>query len=215
LSTADSGETGRSAASAPENAAWASLEIPLPMRSLFDFLSNTERLFRLNPHLEIEAWQRIPDQAGARVYRLSALNETNGCRSEVSIRAEPLGETSGYILHYDGGLKRSTELRIAPAVGGSLLTITDHYHPVSSDSDQRLHEVDRSLISWAGAIRRHLKGQVRFGGFPGYLWWTEGFMLGMTPRQRRIVRMITWVSVLEFVVFVLVALIFWAESLSS
>ena len=212
MSAGDSGDAGRSTVSAPDNAAWASLEIPLSKRSLFDFLSNPERLFRLNPHLEIEGWQRLPDQAGARLYRLSALNETNGRRSEVSLRAEPLGENSGYILHYASGLKRSTELRIAPAADGSLLTITDHYHPVSSDSDERLGEVDRSLVAWAGAIRHHLKGQARCGGFPGYVWWTERFMLGMTPRQRRIVRMITWVSVLEFVVFLLVALIYVLES---
>ena len=52
----------------------------------------------------------------------------------------------------------------------------------------------------------------RFGALPGYRWWTERFRLGMTPRQRRIVRMIVWVSVLEFVVFLFVALIFWLET---
>jgi hypothetical protein len=33
----------------------------------------------------------------------------------------------------------------------------------------------------------------------------------MAPRQRRIVRMIVWISVLEFVVFLFVAAIFWLE----
>ena len=199
----------------PENAAWASAELPLPQQPLFDFLSNTERLFRLNPHLEIDAWNQQPNQAGTRIYRLNALNETNGCRSEVSIRAVPLGDGSGYILEYDRGLKRATELRIAPAPGGSLLTITDHYHPVSDDSDERLKEVDRSLVPWATAIRDHLKRLARFGKLPGYRWWAERLMLGMPPRQRRIVRMIVWVSVLEFVVFLFVALIFWLESQPS
>lgn len=212
MSAEHPGEGAGSSAQVPENAAWASVEIPLPPQALFAFLSDAERLFRLNPYLEIEAWRRQSGQGAVGIYRLSALNETNGCRSEVSLRAAALAESSGYILEYDGGLKRSTELRIAPAPGGSLLTITDHYHPVSSGSDERLKEVDRSLISWAGAVRRHLRGLARFGGLPGYRWWTERIMLGMLPRQRRIVRMIAWVSVLEFVVFLFVALIYVLES---
>lgn len=196
----------------PENAAWASAEVALPPQRLYDFLSDTERLFRLNPHLEIEAWLPQDDQAGTRTYRWSGLNESNGCRSEVCIRAEALVDNAGCMLLYDSGLKRATEFRIAPAAGGSLLTVTDHYHPVANDSDERLKEVDRSLVPWLGAIRSHLRGLARFGGVPGYRWWAERIMLGMVPRQRRIVRMITWVSVLEFAVFVLVALIFWAES---
>lgn len=215
MSREDPGEATRPSAPVPDNAAWASVEIPLSPQSLFDFLSNTERLFRLNPHLDIETWHRQPDQAASRSYRLRFLNETNGCRGEVSIRAMALAGNAGHILDYEGGLKRATELRIAPAAGGSLLTITDHYHPVSGETDGRLKEVDRSLIPWAAAIRRHLNGRKRFGGLPVYLWWTEGFMLGMFPRQRRIVRMIVWVSLLEFVVFLFVALIFWLESRPS
>jgi hypothetical protein len=215
VSSEHRGDAAGSSAPVPEDAAWASVEIPLPPRPLFDFLSNAERLFRLNPHLEIGAWHHHTDQAPARNYRLDALNETNGCRSEVSIRVAPLSEYTGYILEYDAGLKRSTELRIAPVVGGSLLTITDHYRPVADEPDQRMKEVDRSLVPWLAAIRSHLTGLARFGGVPGYRWWTERIMLGMVPRQRRIVRMIVWVSVLEFVVFLFVALIFWLESRPS
>ncbi len=202
-------ETAPKAGQTPENAAWATARIPLPPHQLFAFLSDIERLFRLNPHLEIADWREEPD---AHSYRLSALNETNGYRSEISLRTEAVRDNSGYRLVYDSGLKRSTEFRIEPTSGGSLLTITEHYHPVRDETDERLKEVDRSLVPWAAAIRRHLGGTARFGGVPGYRWWTERFMLGMTPRQRRIVRMIVWVSVLEFVVFLFVALIFWLET---
>lgn len=208
-------ETAPEAGQAPENAAWAAARIPLPPHQLFAFLSDIERLFRLNPHLEIADWREEP---GAHSYRLSALNETNGYRGEISLRAEAVREhtlwgiNSGYRLMYDRGLKQSTEFRIEPTSGGSLLTITEHYHPVRDEADERLKEVDRSLVPWVAAIRRHLSGTARFGGVPGYRWWTERFMLGMTPRQRRIVRMIVWVSVLEFVVFLFVALIFWLET---
>lgn len=216
--TSLSQETAPVAGQAPENAAWAAARIPLPPHKLFAFLLDIERLLRLNPHLEIADWREEPGAPDALSYRLSALNETNGFRSEISVRAETVRENtlwginSGYRLVYDSGLKRSTELRIESAAGGSQLTITEHYHPVQDETDERLKQVDRSLVPWVAAIRRHLSGTARFGGVPGYRWWTERFMLGMTPRQRRIVRMIIWVSVLEFVVFLFVALIFWLET---
>jgi len=75
--------------------------------------------------------------------------------------------------------------------------------------------VDRSLIPWVNAIRRHLLDRKRWGWLPGWRWWHEGFMAGMAPRQRRIVRMIIWISVLEFVVFLFVAAIFWLERQGS
>jgi len=215
--SADSADTASAVEGRPSaNAAWAKVEIPVPAQQLLAFVSNLERLFRLNPHLEIEAWHQQSDQADAPVYQLNAVNQTNACRVEVSIRAVPVGGVaSGFDLVYDRGLKRLTELRVETLGDGSLLTITEHYHPVADESDQRLNEVDRSLVHWLAAIRSHLRGSARFGGLPGYRWWTERVMLGMAPRQRRIVRMIVWVSVLEFVVFVLVALIFWAESGAS
>jgi hypothetical protein len=33
-------------------------------------------------------------------------------------------------------------------------------------------------------------------------WWHEGVMLSMAPRNRRIVRLIVWLSAIEFVVFI-------------
>jgi hypothetical protein len=215
VSSEPTGETEEAAVPTPENAAWAAVQIPLPGQQLLVFLSDIERLFRLNPHLEIAAWRKEPQGPGTHNYWLSALNEMNGCRSEVAIQSSSLGESTGYILAYDRGLKQSTELRIEAAAGGSLLTITERYHPVLDETDERLKEVDRSLIPWTAAIRRHLKGLARFGGLPGYRWWTESFMLGLPPRQRRIVRMTVWVSALEFVVFLCVALIFWLETRTS
>lgn len=41
--------------------------------------------------------------------------------------------------------------------------------------------------------------------------WAGRFVLGMRPRQRRIARMIVWISLLEFVVFLFVAAIFRLE----
>lgn len=195
-----------------DNSAWASVPLPLPARQLSEFLADFERLFRLNPHLEIEAWRRESGPAAVTIHKLTALNQLNGCRGAVSIRVVPIEEGSGYRLEYDCGLKRATELRVEAQGRGSLLTVTEYYHPLADESDERFKQVDRSLVPWVAAIRGHLRGIARFGGVPGYRWWSERVMLGMPPRQRRLVRMIVWASVLEFVVFLFVALIFWLET---
>jgi hypothetical protein len=72
--------------------------------------------------------------------------------------------------------------------------------------------VDRSLVPWLAAIRGHIAGLARYGWLPGYRWWAGRFMPGMPPRQRRMVRMIVWISLLEFVVFLFVAAVFWLET---
>lgn len=192
----------------PENAAWVKAEIPLSAQDGFLFLLDVERLFRLNPHLVISDWHQEPGVR--RSCRLSALNETNGCRFEVTMDVEAVAE-QGIRLVYDRGLKASTEFRIAPAGRGSSLTITEHYHPPGDQDDERLKEVDRSLVPWLAAIRAHLAGLARYGWLPGYRWWVGRFLPGMPPQQRRIARMIIWVSLLEFVVFLFVAAIFWLE----
>ena len=206
--TAD-GESDSAEQPAPGNAAWAKADIPLSPQDTFLFLSDIERLFRLNPHLDISGWHEQPGTP--RRCKLSALNETNGCRYDVRMRMEDVRENESIKLVYDRGLKASTEFRVEPACGGSSLTITDHYHPVKDQNDERLKEVDRSLVPWLAAIRGHIAGLARYGWLPGYRWWAGHFMLGMPPRQRRIVRMIVWVSLLEFVVFLFVAAIFWLE----
>lgn len=204
-----------SAVQDPDNSAWASVPLPLPARQLSEFLADFERLFRLNPHLEIEAWRQEPGHAEVTIHKLTALNQLNGCRGVVSMRAVPIEEGSGYRLVYDRGLKRATELRVEARGRGSLLTVTEYYHPLPDETDERFKQVDRSLVPWIAAIRGHLRGIARFGGVPGYRWWSERVMLGMPPKQRRLVRMIVWASVLEFGVFLFVALIFWLEARPS
>lgn len=192
---------------AHEDCARAETSIPIGADALFEFISDIERLFRLNPHLAIEAWQRKPDGMG-----FAALNETTGVRTETAVGVEVDGKKRTIVLRYAGGLKQATTLAIEDGDGhGCRLVVTEHYPVIVDTQDPRVAEVDRSLIPWVNAIRRHLLGRKSWGWLPGWRWWNEHFLPGMAPRQRRIVRMIIWISVLEFVVFLLVAAIFWAE----
>lgn len=192
---------------AREDRARAETHIPLDADAMFEFVSDIERLLRLNPHLDIETWQRLPDGM-----RLAAQNETTGRRIETTVRIETTAATRGIVLTYSEGLKRATTLVVDSGdAHGCRLVVTEHYPVIEDAQDPRVAEVDRSLISWVAAIRSHLLGRQRWGWLPGYRWWTGRFMPGMPPRQRRIVRMIVWLSLLEFVVFLFVAAIFWLE----
>lgn len=196
---------------AQEDLARAETQVPIDVDAMFEFVSNIERLLRLNPHLDIEAWQRVPDGM-----RLAAQNETTGRRIETAVHVETMPATHSIVLSYADGLKRATTLVVESGDGhGCRLVVIEHYPVIEDAQDPRVAEVDRSLIPWVNAIRRHLIERKRWGWLPGWRWWHEGFMAGMAPRQRRIVRMIIWISVLEFVVFLFVAAIFWLERQGS
>lgn len=185
----------------------AETAVPISADAVFEFIADIERLLRLNPHLEIDTWQRMPDGM-----RFAALNETTGRRIETVVRVETVGEKRSIVLSYADGLKQATTLMVEDGDGhGCRLVVIERYPAIEDAQDPRVAEVDRSLIPWVNAIRRHLLGRRRWGWLPGWRWWHEQFLPGMAPRQRRIVRMIIWISVLEFAVFLLVAAIFWVE----
>jgi hypothetical protein len=196
---------------AKEDRARVETTVPIAADALFEFISDIERLFRLNPHLEIETWQHMPDDM-----RFAALNETTGGRIETVVHVETDRDKRTIVLSYADGLKQATTLRVEDGDGhGCRLVVTEHYPVIEDAQDPRVAQVDRSLIPWINAIRRHLLGRQRWGWLPGWRWWNEHFLPGMPPRQRRIVRMILWISVLEFVMFLLIAAVFWAEQRGS
>jgi len=205
LSGQPASTTGTDAAQ--EDCARAETALPIGADAVFEFVADIERLLRLNPHLEIETWQHLPDGL-----RFAALNETTGRRIETAVRIETTRTTRSIVLSYADGIKRATTLVVENGDGRSCrLVLTEHYPVIEDARDPRVAEVDRSLIPWLNAIRRHLLARRRWGWMPGWRWWHEQFLPGMAPRQRRIVRMIIWIGVLEFVVFLFVAAIFWLE----
>lgn len=197
--------------SAQEDRVRAETHVPIGADAMFEFIVDIERLLRLNPLLDIASWQRLPDGM-----RFAAQNETTGRRIETAVRVETARSLRTIVLHYADGLKQATTLTVEDGDDdGCRLIVTEHYPLIADAQDPRVADVDRSLIPWVAAIRRHLLGRKRWGWLPGWRWWHEKFLPGMPPRQRRIVRMLVWVSVLEFVVFLFVAAIFWAERQSG
>lgn len=198
---------------AADNAAWVTVEVPLAPAHAFEFVTRLERLLRLNPHLQVEAWSEEPGPfAPGKRWRLKALNEMNGLRYEVALTLEELEPGRRFLASWDCGLKRALEVGVAPHGAGATLTLKEHYHsPEGPQREERLKEVDASLTPWGVALRRHLIARRRWGWLPFYRPLRERFWLAMTPLQRRIGRLLIWITVLEFAVFLLVVGVFWAE----
>lgn len=187
------------------DAAWVKLALPLSVRALNDFLQDVERLLRINPCLEFDRLIRSPDGT----LMVAGKNESNDQCFDFRVALVPRLAGDGFVLSYDGGIKRESRFEIAPESGGSLLTITEVYDtPKTEDQERRLQEVDRSLVAWASALRKHLLRRQRWGSIPGYAWLVERFWLGMPPRQRRVAWLIIWTTALEFIAFIAVLAVF-------
>ncbi len=187
---------------------WVTVEFPLSPPALREFLADTERLFRLHPHLEISAWEA---QAGGG-FLLTAKNEASSSGMRTSVQRRDEQPAAGFTLAYDAGLKRDTVFRLAPFASCTQLTVTEHYQPLSGPNDARRTEVDTTLTSWIVTLRQHLAARQQWGRLPGWRWWNERFLLRIAPRQRRIVRLLVWISAAEFLVFLVAVLVLRAAS---
>ena len=204
---------------AHRDSAWIAIDTPLTASQLFEFATDAERLFRLNPYLEIQTWET--DRNGlveGGCVRFKYLNEMSGVARELTLTVSGFKPGVGYTLNYSEGLKRATEVCVEPGDNGARLLLKDWYDAVAEnpaatleERETRLKEVDRSLTPWGVAIRKHILGRVRWGWLPLYRACLERFWLGMPPRNRRVSRLIIWVTALEFVVFLLVFSIYWIE----
>lgn len=181
---------------AAEDLARAETLLPLAPDEVFEFLSRIELAFRLNPLLAIDRW--TPAEWG---FRYEGMNESNWQRAAISVQVAFMPAERRICLTYDSGLKRGTELSIEPAPEGGRLVVVERYPRIEDPDDPRVAEVDKSLVPWVAALRRHLLARRRWGWLPGWAWWQERFLPALKPAQRRIVRLLVWTTVLEFALF--------------
>ncbi len=199
-----------------EDFALISVELPLSTGELYAFIQNIERLFRLNPHLEIKSWQEdAPGKifAGKQI-RVDCMNEMNGQTQSLTLRVSDVQPEVSFTLNYDSGLKKATIFTVQSVASASSKLVVKELYPdeiSTAEKEKRLNEVDNSLLPWGAAIHRYFKRKSRWRWLPFHSWLQNSVWLGMTPRHRRISRMIIWVTVLEFVVFIFVFNIYWLE----
>lgn len=180
----------------PRHRAWVTLATPWTPDALWIFLQDPERLCRINPYWHIMDWSRADD--GRHCLRIR--NEWSGETSTWTCRITRAEEEKTISITYDDGPKLFTRGMVQPGAGGKAVLLLEEYYrfPLEQGSSG----VDHTLIPWGGAIHRHLVGMTRWGWLPGYRWYVNRIHLTMPPVERRMVRLLALVSLLEFVVFV-------------
>ncbi len=192
----------------PRDASWVIVDTPLSLPALRGFCADIERLFRINPYLELKLWRCT----GTDSHHASFRNLSNQQMVEIDLRIERESD-DGFTLIYSKGIKARTRFVLEPAAGGSRLVITDDYAGLPpAEREQRLDEVDKSLTAWGWALHEYLRREQRWGRFPPWRWYMRRVWLPMTPRARRITYMLVLVTAAELVLVLLVATIYWVET---
>ncbi len=190
-----------------EDAAWVTIETSYSAADLRAFLDDVERLYRINNLLVFEEWSRI----GENRYRLRVENLSNDRLLESDLEVE--SDADGITVRYAKGLRTSTSFRVVPGAGDHAnLIVTDDYAGTSlAEREERIVEVDKSLIPWGIDIHRYLRRWKRWSWLPGWKLYMRRLWQPMKPMSRRIAFMLWMVTAAEFVVFLLIFAIFWLE----
>jgi len=179
------------------DAAWVKIESNLSADDLLEFISDLERVYRINSFMEFEIWQQE---------YFKALNLSNNKTIDTKFKVQKLSD--GLLVTYSSLLKTSTCFQVEPAANGSLLVITDDYSATSEEERKtRMDEVDQSLVQWGNDLHRYLKNWQRWSRFAPWRWYMSRVWLSMKPSGRRIVRWIILITLAEFVAFLFVFLI--------
>ncbi len=191
-----------------EDSAWASVVVPLSKADMLKLSHDPVRLLRINPMLYYSKLQ----QTGENQFVMQARNTSQEEDFEVDtgFSAELLED--GVRLVYDRGLKSSTVVRVEDDEQGTKITITEDYSGSSkAEREQRLHEVDKSLLAWARAIQEYAIGWKRWSWCAPWRWYIRKVWHGMNPSARRISYMLIWITFAEIVAFFMIFIIFWFE----
>ncbi len=183
--------------------AWVAVPAPQSPEALVALLHDIGAILRVNPFLTFSVWRQI----GPVRFHAEFDNESNGQKVAVDIEVEP-GPGQGLTLRYASGLKKRTLFAVEPFGTGSRLVIVDDYESVpEAEREQRLAEVDKSLLAWGNALRKYFLRLNRWSWLPGWRWYLRRVWVPMKPSARRIVWLIWIVSLLEFAFFLFLILI--------
>lgn len=194
-----------------QDAAWVAIATPLSPDQLVSFCQDVERLLRINPFLEFESWRQTE---GGFHWRGRNISQQPAIEFDLTLRVTPLKD--GLRIDYEGGLKRSTTIRVEAeeSGSGSRLTIVDDYSGVSPEEQAtRINEVDRSLTTWGQDLWRYLQRWHRWSRIAPWRWYMQRVWQPMKPSARRITYMLLWITLVEIALIALGAGIYWAEFL--
>jgi hypothetical protein len=192
---------------AAEDAAWAAINTPLSVDELKVFCQDIERLFRINPMLEFNAWETLPDDR----YRMAVKNISQEQPFELDVEFYVEQQGNEIIIHYANGLKKQTIFRIEPSEFGSKLTLIDEYGMSEAERNEKISEVDKSLVNWADYLQRYLITWKKWSRHGWWRWYMKRIWQPMKPTGRRITYMFLWITLVEIALIILGAGIYWSE----
>lgn len=162
---------------------------------------------RLNPFWVFHEWR----SAAADVVHVRFHNDSNDQDYDGELRRHA-GPGEGFTVEYAHGLKRRTVFLLDGTASGSRLTVVDDYQgSPAEERAKRAAEVDRSVLAWGRALRIYFARLDRWSWLPGWRWYLRRVWLPMRPSGRRIVWLLTVITLAEFVIFLLVLLIYAIE----
>jgi len=180
-----------------DDAAWVGVITALTSGQLLALLDDPERLLRVNSQWVFDTWEHFEDNR----FRLRIRNSSNGRMWETNGVLTRLAD--GLRLDYAEGIKASTRFIVEPAENGARLWVVEDYGRLpEAERRARVDEVDRSLPRWGQDLYRYLRGWARWSRFPPWRWYVERVWRPMKPLARRVVRLLVWATVAEFVFFV-------------
>jgi len=182
------------------DAAWATINTPLSVEALGIFCQDIERLFRINPMLEFESWEKLYEDN----YHMVVKNSSQDTPFDLDTKVTVKRSGNEIYLHYSSGIKTKTIFKIEPSEFGSKLTITDNYDGLSEKERQlKINEVDKSLITWADYLQRFIIMWNKWSKFGLWRWYMKRIWQPMKPAGRRITYMILWITLVEIALITL------------
>lgn len=190
------------------NSAWAEINTPLTPEELLEFCRDTQRLFRINPYLEIKRWETIDDGC----FEVEGINYSQEKPFSFHLWMRVTETDGGLSIKYLEGMKSATLIKVESSEFGSKLIITDIYYPVAESCDETdLSQIDRSLTGWMRDIQQFLTMWKKWRRVSPWRWYMSRVWQPMKPSSRRIAYMLWWITLVEIALIFLGALIYWAE----
>lgn len=191
-----------------EDKAWVEFKTPLDQPALLEFLQDVERLFRINPYLVFERWEKI----SAQQFCLHAINHSQTPAFEINTEMTVLPNANGLEILYVQGLKSSTRFSVEVLPGGSRLVIEEEYEGVPEpERHRRLHEVDRSLTKWAEELQHYLLQWNRWAWLSPWRYYKQRIWQSMKPAARRITVILLYITAVEIALIGLGLIIYLIE----
>jgi hypothetical protein len=190
-----------------QDVAWVTIPAFQSADELAALCRDVEALFRINPYFYFSDWR----QTGPDSYHAAFENQSNGQKIAVDFDVAP-GPGTGLTVTYRQGIKRRTFFTIEGQDTGSRLLVTDDYEGLpAAEREARMPEVDKSLKAWGEALRVYFVRLRRWSWVPGWRWYMRRVWMPMKPSARRIVWLLFLITVVEFLFFLFVLLIYVIE----